>query len=182
MLASATENTESQCPQALNMEMRKLHSKQTVNLCDFFQPDKPMLIVNTASHCGYTKQFAGLEALYKKYQTQGLVVLGFPSDSFKQEEAKEEDTARVCYQNYGVTFPMFEHVDVKGAAQHPVFAYLASNTEDPGWNFTKYLLLNDQVRHFSSEVKPQDSALEEAIRRGFEPTTEGHLQNRAQQL
>lgn len=162
--AAADQSAKAPCPDPLNVEMRKLHSKQRVNLCDFFKPDKPLLIVNTASHCGYTKQFAGLEALYKQYQEQGLVILGFPSDSFNQEEDSEAATARICYTNYGVTFPMFEHLSVKGEGQHPLFAYLTARSKEPGWNFNKYLLINGEVSHFSSKVKPQASPLEEAIK------------------
>ena len=84
------------CPEYLNTEMRRLHSQETANLCDFYKVGKPMVIVNTASHCGFTKQFGGLEKLHQKYKDQGLVVLGFPSNSFNQEEKSEEGTARVA--------------------------------------------------------------------------------------
>ena len=151
------------CPDYLNTEMRRLHSQETANLCDFYQAGKPMVIVNTASHCGFTKQFGGLEKLHQKYKDQGLVVLGFPSNSFNQEEKSEEGTARVCYKNYGVTFPMFEHVDVKGKEAHPLFVYLAKQTEAPSWNFNKYLIDGDKVQHFGSRVAPEGSELEEAI-------------------
>lgn len=151
------------CPDYLNTEMRRLHSQETANLCEFYQAGKPVVIVNTASHCGFTKQFGGLEKLYQKYKDQGLVVLGFPSNSFNQEEKSEEGTARVCYKNYGVTFPMFEHVDVKGKDAHPLFAYLAEQTEAPAWNFNKYLVDGDQVRHYGSRVAPEGSELETAV-------------------
>ena len=151
------------CPDYLNTEMRRLHSQETANLCDFYRAGKPMVIVNTASHCGFTKQFGGLEKLHQKYKDQGLVVLGFPSNSFNQEEKSEEGTARVCYKNYGVTFPMFEHVDVKGKEAHPLFAYLAKQTEAPSWNFNKYLIDDGNVQHFGSRVAPEGSELEEAI-------------------
>lgn len=151
------------CPSYLNTEMRRLHSQETVNLCQYYQAGKPMVIVNTASHCGFTKQFGGLEKLHQKYKETGLVVLGFPSDSFNQEEKSEEGTARVCYKNYGVSFPMFEHVDVKGKDAHPLFTYLAQKTEAPSWNFNKYLINNDKVLHFGSKVAPEGSELEQAI-------------------
>lgn len=151
------------CPDYLNTEMRRLHSQDTANLCEFYQAGKPMVIVNTASHCGFTKQFGGLEKLHQKYKDQGLVVLGFPSNSFNQEEKSEEGTARVCYKNYGVTFPMFEHVDVKGKDAHPLFVYLAQQTEAPSWNFNKYLLEDGEVQHFGSRVAPEGSELEKAI-------------------
>jgi glutathione peroxidase len=157
------------CPDYLNTDMRRLHSQETVNLCDFYKAGKPMVIVNTASHCGFTKQFGGLEKLHQKYKDEGLVVLGFPSNSFNQEEKSEEGTARVCYKNYGVTFAMFEHVDVKGKDAHPLFVYLAQQTEAPSWNFNKYLLDDGKVQHFGSRVAPEGSELEEAISQALSP-------------
>lgn len=152
-----------ECPAALNIEVRQLHSSKVHNLCDFYRAGKPLLIINTASHCGYTKQFAGLESLHQKHKDDGLTVLGFPSNSFKQEEQSEEGTARVCYENYGVTFTMFEHVDVKGEGAHPVFRYLAAQSQEPQWNFNKYLLHRGKVQHFSSEVAPASVEIESAI-------------------
>jgi glutathione peroxidase len=154
---------DSACPDYLNTELRRLHSQEKVNLCSYYQAGKPLLIVNTASHCGFTKQFGGLEALYKKYHEQGLVVLGFPSNSFNQEESSEEGTARVCFKNFGVTFPMFEHVDVKGESAHPLFQHLTEMSEAPSWNFNKYLILGEKVTHYGSRVAPENSALEENI-------------------
>lgn len=156
---------ESTCPDYLNTELRRLHSQETVNLCSYYQAGKPLLIVNTASHCGFTGQFGGLEALYKKYREQGLVVLGFPSNSFNQEEASEEGTARVCFKNFGVTFPMFEHVDVKGTSAHPLFQYLAKSSEAPSWNFNKYLIAGEKVTHFGSRVAPEklEKDIEQAL-------------------
>ena len=163
-LASANASDDSSCPHYLDVEVRKLNSKTQINLCSLYQAQKPLLVVNTASHCGFTKQFSGLEALYKKYKQRGLTVVGFPSNDFKQEEKSEEGTARVCYKNYGVTFPMFEHVKVKGEDAHSLFSYLASKTREPKWNFNKYLITkNDGVTHFGSRVKPLESDLEKAI-------------------
>lgn len=86
---------------------------------------KVVLVVNTASQCGFTPQYAGLEALYKKYATQGLVVLGFPCNQFgKQEPGGADEIAQTCHIDYGVSFPMFEKVDVNGAGTHPVFRFL----------------------------------------------------------
>ncbi len=161
---SYAEDKQPKCPPQLDMTLRKLHSAESVNLCSFYHAHKPIVIVNTASHCGFTKQFSGLEALYQQYKEQGLVVLGFPSNSFNQEEASEEGTARVCFKNFGVTFPMFEHVDVKGATANPLFQYLAQKSEAPSWNFNKYLLLDGQVQHFGSSTKPLGSKLEAAVK------------------
>ncbi|WP_312069102.1 glutathione peroxidase [Lelliottia nimipressuralis] len=110
---------------------------------------KLVLVVNTASHCGFTPQYAGLEMLYKKYADQGLVVLGFPCNQFgKQEPGGAEEITQTCRINYGVSFPMFEKVEVNGDAAHPVFRYLKEAL--PGvlggrikWNFTKFLIGRD---------------------------------------
>ncbi|WP_265694469.1 glutathione peroxidase [Providencia rustigianii] len=115
-----------------------------VSMADY--TGKVVLVVNTASHCGFTPQYGSLEALYKKYADQGFVVLGFPCNQFgKQEPGGAEEIAQTCYINYGVSFPMFDKVEVNGAATHPVFRYLKS--ELPGllggrikWNFTKFLI------------------------------------------
>jgi glutathione peroxidase len=152
------------CPDYLDHSMRKLHSKEAVNFCQAFG-NKPMLIVNTASHCGYTPQFKGLEALYNKYREQGLVVVGFASDDFRQEARDEASAAEVCYVNYGVTFTMIAPSHVKGAEANPVFQALNSQSQPPGWNFNKYLVdaSGKVVQHFGSNTKPDSKVLEEAI-------------------
>ena len=152
------------CPDYMAVSKRKLHSTEMANLCDLTQSAKAVLVVNTASHCGYTRQFKGLETLYKTYSDQGLVVLGFPSDSFNQEAADEEAVATVCYKNYGVTFPMFEEVAVKGDKADPLWASLADKTEAPGWNFNKYLIKDGVITHFESKVEPMNSDLETAVK------------------
>jgi glutathione peroxidase len=164
LMAPLSATALAECPAEFNKSLRKLHSKDSVNLCDLYNSSKALLIVNTASHCGFTQQFKGLEALHKKYVSQGLVVVGFPSDAFKQEEKNEEGTARVCYQNYGVTFVMTEHTAVKGKDADPIFSYLANKTEQPSWNFNKYLIdKNNKVIHFGSTTKPLDSKLEKTV-------------------
>lgn len=120
---------------------------QLVSMADY--AGKLVLVVNTASHCGFTPQYAGLEKLYKKYADRGLVVLGFPCNQFgKQEPGGADDISQTCHINYGVSFPMFEKVEVNGAATHPVFRYLKEAL--PGvlggrikWNFTKFLVGRD---------------------------------------
>ncbi|WP_312053843.1 glutathione peroxidase [Pantoea brenneri] len=134
---------------------------QPVPMADY--AGKVVLVVNTASHCGFTPQYAGLEALYKKYADQGLVVLGFPCNQFgKQEPGGPDEITQTCQINYGVSFPMFEKVDVNGAAAHPLFRYLKDQL--PGvlggrikWNFTKFLIGRNgkPLRRFAPITTPQ---------------------------
>ena len=155
-----------ECPGFMDHEFRKLHSAKTVNLCEEFA-GRPMLIVNNASHCGYTPQFKGLEALHQAYQDKGLVVVGVPSNDFRQAARNEEKAAEVCYTNYGVTFTMTQTVPVKGRDAHPLFAELARQAGEPRWNFNKYLVDADGkvVHHFDSRVTPDADELRRAIDR-----------------
>ena len=164
---STTATSEAQCDDFTNVSMRKLRSKESINLCQF--KNKPLLIVNTASNCGFTPQFEGLEALYQKYQEQGLVILGFPSDDFFQEEDDEKDTAKVCFINYGVTFPMFATTAVRGSDANPIFQHLNAQTSSPNWNFYKYLVSADrkQVTHFNSKTKPDSDAIVKAVEKAI---------------
>jgi len=157
------------CNNLLDHDHRRLASSQEINLCEAYS-GQVILVVNTASRCGFTSQFEGLEALYQKYRDQGLVVLGFPSDDFRQEMADEEDTAEVCYINYGVTFPMFATTSVSGDAANDLFQALNEATAPPGWNFTKYLIDRDGhvVERFDSRTTPLDSELEERVRQLLE--------------
>lgn len=160
LTAAAVATTEAaSCPSFLKQTMRKLHAKESVDLCQL-TAGKAVLMVNTASHCGFTPQFKGLEALHKKYQDQGLVVIGFPSDDFFQEEDNEKATADICFVNYGVTFTMLETTAVRGDDSNAVFKHLAEQTTAPKWNFYKYLVSADgkNISHFNSKVKPTDKA------------------------
>ena len=152
------------CPDYLDHNMRKLHSKEQVNLCEV-QDGKPMLVINTASHCGYTSQFKGLEALYQQYREQGLVLVGFASDDFNQEAKDEAEAAEVCYVNYGVTFTMLAPSKVRGSDANPVFRELTAQTEAPSWNFNKYLVdgSGKVVQHFGSNTRPDSRELTAAI-------------------
>lgn len=151
------------CDDFTNVSLRKLHSEESVNFCEF--KDKPLLIVNTASNCGFTDQFKDLEALHKKYKDQGLVVIGFPSDDFFQEENDEADTAEVCFVNYGVTFTMLATTAVRGDDANPIFKHLNAQTSSPNWNFYKYLVSADRktVQRFNSRTKPLSANLTQAI-------------------
>lgn len=163
-LWTAQPSAAGECPQFLDQEFRKLHSSETVNLCTKYG-GKPLLIVNTASHCGFTPQFKGLETLHKNYAARGLVVLGFPSNDFFQAAEDEQKAAEVCYINYGVTFTMLSPVSVKGPEAHPLFKELARQSHAPTWNFNKYLVSSsgEVVDHFNSSVKPDSPVLSKRI-------------------
>jgi glutathione peroxidase len=127
---------------------------------------KVALVVNVASECGFTPQYAGLEALYQEYSPKGLVVLGFPSNQFgAQEPGSAEEIQAFCQKNYGVQFPMFEKVATKGAGQSPVYQLLSEKHGEPRWNFHKYLVGKDgSVKHaFPSKVAPDAQELRAAI-------------------
>jgi len=125
--------------------------------------DKVVLVVNTASKCGLTPQFEGLEDLYRKYKEKGLVILGFPSNQFaNQEPGDEKSIAEGCVINYGVTFPMFAKVDVNGEGAHPLFQYLRKSLggffgDKIKWNFTKFLVdaTGKPIKRFSPFTKPE---------------------------
>lgn len=131
-----------------------------------------VLAVNTASKCGFTPQYGGLQALQDRYSAKGFTVLGFPCNQFfRQEPGSADDIQNFCSVNYGVTFPMFAKLDVKGANQHPLYAILSGFPDDAGkagnvgWNFEKFLVDKDGqvVRRFRSKVVPDDPRVVEAI-------------------
>ncbi|HKW06033.1 MAG TPA: glutathione peroxidase [Candidatus Dormibacteraeota bacterium] len=133
---------------------------------------KVVLAVNVASKCGFTPQYAGLEAIYERYSDRGFTVLGFPCNQFgRQEPGSAEQIQQFCQVNYGVTFPLFAKLDVKGPDQSPLFARLTESPDDAGkagnvgWNFEKFLIDRDGkvVRRFRSRVKPEDARVTEAI-------------------
>ena len=152
------------CPAYLNQDFRKLGSSQKMNICKDFA-GKPLLIVNTASHCGFTPQFNGLESTYQKYKARGLVVVGFASDDFNQEDQDEAKAAEICQQNFGVTFTMLSPQHVRGAEANPVFKELAKQTSEPKWNFNKYLVAADGkvAKYFPSNVAPESAEFNSEI-------------------
>ncbi|MCY1399680.1 putative glutathione peroxidase [compost metagenome] len=154
-----------ECPSLLQHDLPQLRSKNSIDLCQRFA-GKPLVVVNTASHCGFTPQFKGLEALYKRYKDEGLEVLGVPSDDFKQEAASTEETAKVCYENYGVTFVMTQPQHVTGDQAIPLYKELiAQSGQTPRWNFYKYVVdrQGKVIAHFSSLTKPDDPDLLKAV-------------------
>mgnify|MGYP001158696290 FL=1 len=153
------------CEGLLNFESKKLHSSQTIKFCDNFK-DKTLLIVNTASQCGFTPQFKQLESLYQKYKDQGLEIIGFPSNDFRQEHNTEAETASVCFKNFGVSFTMLAPSSVTGPSKNSFFQSLTDRTgKEPNWNFNKYLISKDHssIEHFGSNVQPLGGSLEQLI-------------------
>ncbi len=158
--AAAPAAAPASCPALLNQNFKRLQDEAPQNLCQY--AGKVVLVVNTASYCGYTKQYEGLEKLYAKYAPRGLVVLGFPSNDFKQEAESAKEIADLCYNTYGVKFPMFAKTVVSGPNANPLHASLAKQTgKEPKWNFAKYLIGRDGkvIEHFPSKVAPEDPQL-----------------------
>ena len=140
------------------------------NLGDY--KGKVLLVVNTASECGFTPQYEGLEKLYESYKDRGVVVLGFPSNDFgKQEPGTAEQIKTFCETKYHVQFPMFEKVKTKGEGQSPVYQFLTAKNGEPKWNFHKYVVGKDgQVTAaFASAVKPDSQELKNAIDAAMKP-------------
>tara|TARA_B100000925_G_C21939787_1_gene444069 strand:- start:475 stop:999 length:525 start_codon:yes stop_codon:yes gene_type:complete len=148
------------CSDILNTDLRILDSSNTENLCKY--QNQVVMVVNVASRCGYTYQYASLQNLYEKYKDQGFVVLGIPSRDFFQEYSSEEDVAEFCSTEYGVNFPMFATSKVKGKKANPLHKKLiAASGAEPSWNFNKYLISRDgnQVYMYGSKVKPDSPEL-----------------------
>ncbi len=160
--ASSMAATDTTCPETLNFTKRTLAGKESVNLCKEYL-GKVLVVVNTASKCGYTYQYEGLEALYRKYKDQGLVVVGFPSNDFGgQEPGTEKQIQDFCRLTYGVEFPMFEKTHASRYNADPIYKILASlSGEYPQWNFHKYILDRDGrlVASFNSKVEPQSQKM-----------------------
>lgn len=153
------------CPPLLDHTFKTLQENKPMPLCQY--AGKVVLVVNTASYCGYTSQYDGLEKLYAELKEKGLVVVGFPSNDFgEQEPGTEKEIADFCRLTYGIEFPMAGKTTVKGKAAHPFFASLATATGSrPQWNFHKYLISRDgkRVLAFPSATKPEDPELRRRI-------------------
>lgn len=148
------------CPALLDHRQPRLQDEVQQDLCKF--AGQVVLVVNTASFCGYTDQYGGLERLHARFRPQGFSVLGFPSNDFSQEPGSNADIAQFCESTFGVKFPMFAKSTVRGAGANPVFASLAqASGQAPRWNFHKYLIGRDGrlVGTYPSQVAPDDPRL-----------------------
>lgn len=149
------------CPALLNHTFPRLQDEKPQSLCQY--QGKVILVVNTASYCGFTSQYQGLEAMYARYQAQGLVVLGFPSNDFGQQEPDSgQQIAAFCANTFGVKFPMFAKSSVKGDQANPLFVALAQRSgTTPKWNFYKYLIGRDgrTVEAYNSLTAPDSRRL-----------------------
>jgi glutathione peroxidase len=157
LLLGASQMANAACSELYNHQLTTLQGDK-INLCDY--QTKPILVVNTASKCGFTPQFDALEGMYSKYKDKGLLVIGFPSNDFKQEPGNDKQIGDFCKLTYAVKFPMMTKSSVTGPNANPFYKQLNAKTgESPQWNFYKYLILpgGKEVYAFSSMVKP-DSA------------------------
>lgn len=157
------------CPALLQHSFPRLQDEKAQPLCQY--AGKVLLVVNTASYCGFTPQYEGLEALHKKYADQGLVVLGFPTNDFGQQEPGDaKQIADFCFNTYGVKFPMFSKTTVKGANANPLYVQLAKATgKTAGWNFHKYLVDRQgrAVGSYDSNVTPTSAQLVASIEKAL---------------
>ena len=156
------------CPALLNHKFDRLQDEKPQSLCQY--AGKVVLVVNTASFCGFTSQYKGLEALHSKYKEQGLVVLGFPSNDFSQEGGSNKQIADFCESTFGVKFPMFTKTQVTGEAAAPLYKQLTAQTgQKPRWNFHKYLIGRDGkvIDQYSSMTSPESKTLVSAIEKSL---------------
>ncbi len=167
---STAASSPAECPVVLRHTVERLQDEKPQNLCQY--AGQVVLVVNTASYCGFTPQYKSLEALYDKYKDKGLVVLGFPSNDFSQEPGNNQKIADFCENTYGVKFPMFSKTTVRGNDASPLFKQLtlASDTS-PKWNFYKYLISRDgkQVKSYNSTTDPMDKAFLAEVEKQLAP-------------
>ena len=152
------------CPALLQHSFLRLQDEKPQSLCQY--RGKVLLVVNTASYCGFTGQYKELEALHARYQSKGLVVLGFPSNDFSQESGSNQEIAAFCENTFGVRFPMFSKSSVKGPKANALYQQLAQQTgQAPRWNFHKYLIARDGtvVDNYSSLTSPDSRSVVRAI-------------------
>ena len=152
------------CPELYNHQLTTLQGDK-INLCDY--QDKPILVVNTASKCGFTPQFEALEGMYSKYKDKGLLVIGFPSNDFRQEPGDNKQIGDFCKMTYAVKFPMMSKSSVTGANANPFYQQLIAKTgQTPKWNFYKYVILpgGKEVYAYSSLTKPDSAEILDKIK------------------
>lgn len=162
--AAPADGVAAACPATLQHTFPRLQDEKPQNLCQY--SGKVVLVVNTASFCGFTPQYKGLEALDSKYRSRGLVVLGFPSNDFSQESGSNKEIADFCESTFGVKFPMFAKSSVRGANANPLFKQLAlASGTTPKWNFYKYLIGRDGkvVQAWSSMTAPDEAAFVKVV-------------------
>ena len=164
-----TASASTACPALLKHDFARLQDDAPQNLCQY--AGKVVLVVNTASYCGFTRQYEGLEALYARYQSRGLVVLGFPSNDFgKQEPGSAKEIADFCFNTYGVKFPMFAKTEVTGPKRNALYAELLQATKaEPKWNFHKFLIdrSGKPIASFVSTVEPENVSITTAIEKAL---------------
>lgn len=164
--AQAGATPEAACPPLLQHTLPRLQDEKPQSLCQY--RGRVLLVVNTASYCGFTPQYAALEKLHARLQHRGFAVLGFPSNDFAQEKGSNQEIAQFCENTFGVRFPMFASSAVRGSDANPLFRQLAQQTgRAPLWNFHKYLIGRDGkvVAQYSSMTRPDDPALVALIER-----------------
>ena len=162
--AAAAAAAPAACPALLNHTFPRLQDEKNQSLCQY--GGRVLLVVNTASFCGFTGQYEGLEKLHARYKDQGLVVLGFPSNDFNQESGDNKEIADFCANTFNVKFPMFAKSSVKGAQASPFYRQLADKTgQAPRWNFYKYLIgrNGEVIDSYASTTGPDDRKLVAAI-------------------
>ncbi|WP_440887749.1 glutathione peroxidase [Vibrio sp. WZ-1] len=151
----------SSCPDILQGKQRLLNSTEEIDLCEAFK-GKTLLVVNTASQCGFTPQYEQLEQLHQTYKDKSFAVVGFPSNDFRQDHGSEEKTAKICYLDYGVSFPMMARTSVLGEDANPVFSEISTQAGvTPKWNFYKFLINKEGkvVATFPSSTSPTSTTL-----------------------
>ncbi len=156
------------CPALLQHSFPRLQDEKPQALCQY--SGKVLLVVNTASFCGFTPQYEGLEKLNARYADKGLVILGFPTNDFNQESADSKKIAELCFNTYGVKFPMFSRTSVKGSGANPLYQQLAQATgQAPGWNFHKYLVdrSGKPLASYGSNVDPLSPTLVAAVEKAL---------------
>lgn len=152
------------CEGIYNHQFKTLQG-ENIDLCDYQK--QPLLLVNTASKCGFTPQFEKLEAMYTKHKDKGLMIIGFPSNDFRQELSTNKEIGEFCKKTYSVDFPMISQSSVVGPNANPLYKQLAKLTKEPPmWNFYKYLILpgGDEIHVYSSSVQPEDPVVMNKLR------------------